>query len=77
MLQHLNTPPGAGIQGLITERVLVASPDTEIREVAKILFEHRIGAMPVISSSERLVGIITRSDILRTLVNRAPLELWI
>lgn len=77
VLQNTAAPAGTGIQNLITERVLVASPDTEIREVAKILFEQRIGAMPVISSTEKLIGIITRSDILRTLVNRAPLELWI
>jgi len=77
VLQHINDPANTGIEHLITERVLVASPDTEIREVAKILFEQRIGAMPVINDTEKLIGIITRSDILRTLVNRAPLELWI
>ena len=40
------------------------------------MFAHHIGSMPVIGEGERPVGIITRSDILRTLVNRAPLELW-
>ncbi len=65
------------IQGMIKRKVLTASPDTEIREIARILFEERIGSMPIVDDNGSLVGILTRSDILRTLVNNAPLELWI
>jgi CBS domain-containing protein len=77
LLAHANDPAQASIQPLINPRVLVATPETEIREIAGILFEQHIGAMPIINSSETLVGIVTRSDILRVLRNRAPLELWI
>lgn len=65
------------IQCLIKRRVLTASPDTGIREIARILFEERIGSMPIVDDKGILVGIITRSDILRTIVNNAPLDLWI
>ncbi len=65
------------IQGLIRRRVLTASPDTGIREIARILFEERIGSMPIVDDKGILVGIITRSDILRTIINNAPLDLWI
>lgn len=65
------------ISSMIKTRVIASSRDTEIREIAKILFEQRVGAMPVIDKSGALEGIITRSDILRTLVNHAPLELWV
>ncbi len=65
------------IQSLIKRRVLTASPDTEIREIARIMFEERIGSMPIVDEGVFLVGIITRSDILRTLVNHAPLEIWL
>lgn len=77
LLHHLVDPDLSPIRALVTERVFAASPDTEIREIARVLFEHHIGSMPVIDPQARLVGIITRSDILRTLVNRAPLELWV
>jgi len=66
-----------GIDSLIKTRVVTASEDTEIRQIARILFEQRIGVMPIVSESGVLNGIITRSDILRTLVNHAPLELWV
>lgn len=65
------------ITSLVKTRVIAASRDTEIREIAKILFEQRVGAMPVLTESGMLEGIITRSDILRTLINHAPLELWV
>ena len=61
---------------LVEARVLTALPSTPIREIARILFEERIGAMPIVEYGV-LVGIITRSDILRALINHAALELWI
>lgn len=66
-----------GIESLIKTRVITASQDTEIRQIAGILFEQRVGVMPIVNEAGRLEGIITRSDILRTLVNNAPLELWV
>lgn len=56
--------------------VLVATADTEMREIARVMFEERIGCMPIIDESQVLVGIVTRSDVLRTLLVHAPLELW-
>jgi len=65
------------IENLVKTRVITSSVDTEIREIARMLFEQRVGAMPVVTETGLLNGIITRSDILRTLVNHAPLELWV
>lgn len=68
---------GKTIKDFMIKRVLAATPRSEIRLIAKVMFEERIGSMPVIDDDGRLVGIITRSDILRTIVNNAPLELWV
>ncbi len=65
------------IQQIMVTNVLSASPETEIRTIARILFEERIGAMPIVGEQGELIGMLTRSDILRTVVNKAPLELWI
>lgn len=65
------------IEPLTKTRVITSSQDTEIRQIARMLFEQRVGAMPVVSDTGVVEGIITRSDILRTLVNNAPLELWV
>ena len=58
-------------------RVIASSQDTEIRQIARMLFEQRVGAMPIVTDDGIVRGIITRSDILRTIVNHAPLELWV
>ena len=65
------------IADIMSTQIIAAKPDTSIREIAQVLFEERIGAMPVVDDSGQLVGLLTRSDILRTLVNEAPLELWV
>ena len=65
------------IAGVMATPVLSASPDSSIREVARVMFEERVGAVPIVDSSREIKGILTRSDILRALVNGAPLHLWI
>lgn len=62
---------------LMSERVLSASPDTSIREIARVMVTERIGAVPLLGANGALEGIVTRSDVLGCVVNRAPLDLWI
>jgi acetoin utilization protein AcuB len=47
--------------------VITATPGTPIEEAAKLLYENRIGCVPVLEN-DRLVGILTESDLLRALV---------
>ncbi len=56
--------------------ILTAEPEVKIRDVARVLIEERIGCMPIVNHKNELEGIITRSDILRALLVKAPLELW-
>lgn len=60
--------------------VLTAGPQTNIRELARVLIEQDIRGMPIVDQGEdppRVIGVVTRSDILRALINYAPLELWL
>jgi acetoin utilization protein AcuB len=65
------------IQDIMTAPVLTAHPDTEIRTIARVMFEEHIGAIPIVNEVGHPVGMITRSDILRTVMNQVPLELWV
>lgn len=65
------------IASLVKTRVLTASLDTQVRQIAKTLFEQRVGAMPIVNDAGMLHGIITRSDILKALVKNSALELWV
>jgi acetoin utilization protein AcuB len=41
------------------------SDDADIKEAARIICEHKFNALPVVSTTGDLVGIITTTDILR------------
>lgn len=76
-LLNLNLNHHEAVKSIATPEVITALPTTEIREIAKLMFEERIGSVPIVSAEGSLVGIITRSDILRTVMNKVPFELWI
>ena len=65
------------VADIMTQKVLTATPDTNIREIARVLIEERIGCMPIVDEDKQVIGMITRSDILRALIKHAPLDLWI
>jgi len=64
------------VADVMTSPVVSADPITDIRRVARVLLDYKLSGLPVVSEQEELVGILTRSDILRALVNDPPLSLW-
>jgi acetoin utilization protein AcuB len=48
---------------------MTVGPDETIGEAASIMLEEKISSLPVIDDNERLVGIITESDIFRLVVH--------
>jgi len=68
--------PEQTIGKLFSAPVLTALPHAEIHQIAQTLLDKHIGAMPIINVNNQVIGIITRSDILRALVHLAPLEWW-
>ena len=55
------------VADVMTKSVIVIDPAREAREAARIMIDHKIGALPVLDG-ERLVGIITETDLLRAFV---------
>jgi acetoin utilization protein AcuB len=47
--------------------IITTSPDLPVEEAGRLLYENRIGCLPVMEG-DRLVGIITESDLLRAFV---------
>ncbi len=56
------------VRDLISPRLLTAGPDTEIAQIARVLYEEHVGSLPIIDEDKNLVGLITRSDILKAIV---------
>jgi acetoin utilization protein AcuB len=55
------------VEKIMTRDPITIAPAATIREAAQIMLEHKIGGLPVVED-EKLVGIITESDIFRVLV---------
>ena len=52
------------IQEIMTRDVLTIGPEAGIRDVAKILVDHRISGLPVCDTQRRVLGVISEGDIL-------------
>jgi len=88
VLRALANPAGSNIRSsanvvqssvrhFMSQPVLVAKPETEIRAIVSVMFEEHIGAMPIVYDTGQLAGMITRSDILRVLVSHPDFDQWI
>jgi acetoin utilization protein AcuB/CBS domain-containing protein len=55
---------------VMTEQPVVVTPETGLREAALLMLENKIGGLPVVDADERVVGIITESDLLEALLQR-------
>ncbi|HUJ24445.1 MAG TPA: CBS domain-containing protein [Myxococcales bacterium] len=58
-----------GIDGGAHVRALMSSPpvttlDTTVRDAANLMRGNRVGCLPVVDGERRLVGMVTRSDLL-------------
>ncbi|MDV9608116.1 CBS domain-containing protein [Clostridioides difficile] len=50
---------------IMTTDVIVAKQDDSIADVANMLIAEKIGGLPVVDSENRVVGIISETDILK------------
>ncbi|MEW6623780.1 MAG: CBS and ACT domain-containing protein [Bacillota bacterium] len=55
------------VKDIMKANIITAHPLDSVDEAARILYEHKIGCLPVIKD-EKLVGIVTETDLLRSLV---------
>jgi CBS domain-containing protein len=45
--------------------IVTALPETTVRDVARLMINHRISGVPVVSEDRQLLGIVTEGDLLR------------
>ncbi|MGB9825417.1 MAG: CBS domain-containing protein, partial [Desulfofundulus sp.] len=61
----------APVKGFMSQNVVWVTPDVPVSEVQQLMIEHDIGRVPVVSEG-RLVGIVSRTDVLRTMHGDFP-----
>jgi CBS-domain-containing membrane protein len=73
ILRHILGEPlperksGDLVGDIMTSPAVATRPDVDIKEVARVLDEKRIKRLPVVDEKNKLLGIISRADIVRAI----------
>jgi CBS domain-containing protein len=65
------------VSDMMTPEAFAATPDTTIHDIAQLMLAERISSLPILGSEHDLLGIVTTTDILKGLIRRIPIELWV
>lgn len=62
--QELAKARGVTARDVMTAPAITISPDAAVEQAARLMYLHRVKRLPVTDSGRRLVGLVTRSDVL-------------
>ena len=68
MEQELKKIAGATVIDIFTEDIISIKPDTPLDEIATIMTEKKIHTLPVLSENGKMVGVVGKKDIIRTIL---------
>lgn len=61
------------VADVMASRPIVVHPDDPLIEAARLMEQHRVHGLPVVDTLDRLVGVVSQTDLLRA---RATEYLW-
>lgn len=64
------------VGSIMAEDVITTEPVSSVRRIARVMSDYKQHAMPVVENGDKLLGIITRGDVLRALSEEPKLNLW-
>lgn len=65
---HRNrTRAGDLIEDVMSHSMVVVHPDTDLQEVARIVTSTSVKSFPVVDAADQVVGVVSRSDVVRAL----------
>jgi IMP dehydrogenase len=53
------------VQDLMSSPAIAAHPDTQLKEILKLMLENKVERLPVVNDGNYLIGLISHGDILR------------
>ena len=59
------------VESVMTKSVITVDPNRNVVEAARIMLDHKIGALPVVDGTT-LIGILTETDIMRAFAALVP-----
>jgi len=62
---------------IMTKEVVTVRPDTSVGEIADLLLDHKVSAVPVIDNDRQVVGIVSEGDLLGHPPSGSPRAWWL
>ena len=73
MVEETAKRRGLRVQDVMTRHVITFGPDDHARDIARTIHDKRIGRVPIVDDG-KLIGIVSRADIIRALAETASLD---
>ncbi len=74
VMQYGEKAQRAFLESIVVKEIMAdpisIGPDATVRDAARLMMEHKIGCLPVLED-DRLVGIVTETDMLQVVVDMA------
>jgi CBS domain-containing protein len=67
--RDLHKALGQTVGEVMTSHPVTTTPDQPLATAARLMHEHRIHRLPVVDADQRVVGILTRGDIVRAMAD--------
>ena len=64
------------LEDLYLEQLITADPQTDIRKVAKVMIDFKLHAVPIVEENVILIGIVSKTDIIKAVSNIPQFQLW-
>jgi len=62
------------IDSYMSEDVITFKPESSLVEIADFFLAHRSGRVPIVNNEGRLVGVVSRGDVLKTIVKMRGID---
>jgi CBS domain-containing protein len=59
---------GTKVSDVMTTKIKTVKEDTEVSDAANLMIKHNINRLPVLDDKDEMVGIITRADIVKSMI---------
>ncbi|CAM3805937.1 CBS domain-containing protein [Arcobacter cloacae] len=75
-LENNKTILSKRIEDIYLPQLITSDPMTDIRSVAKVMLDFKLHAIPIVAENDILIGIVTKTDILKAIAHNPKLQLW-
>jgi CBS domain-containing protein len=75
-LENSETILAKRIEDIYLPQLITSDPMTDIRNIAKVMIDFKLHAIPIVLENDILIGIVTKTDILKAIAHNPKLQLW-